>query len=410
MLSEGRDLMMFTCLLAVIASLMPPTGHPQQVAHASSASAWPSPQEERGAPSEMSRMVYYVDPRGSDADPGTSAAPFRTLQRAADAVKAGDTVVARPGIYTGPGRIVSLSRSGTPDAWITFRSERKWGAVIDGQASGTEGWYFGPGVSFVRVEGFEIRNLQEHAFDTYGGGVHDLVIAQNHVHHIGRYCTDTSNGRTGASLGAGTKRVTLDGNVWHDIGRYAPGEQGCSPKTKYYQNHDHGIYVADADDIIISNNLFYNLKRGWAVHRYFSRGGLVSGLLIANNTFVGANPFRPGQIILATPTANLRVENNIFYGPQAAAIYFEDVDFPAGMVRYNLISDGMVRVGRPRGVTFSRNWEWTNAGFAYGSRFQLGSGSPAVDAGLPLREVTRDAEGAPRPRGKGYDLGAYERQ
>ena len=410
MLLEGRDLMMLRCLPAVIASLMPLTGHAQQAGHASSASTGLTAQAERVAGPGTNPVVYYVDPRGSDADPGTRAAPFRTLQRAADAVNAGDTVVARAGIYTGSSRIVSLSRSGAPDAWITFRSERKWGAVLDGQGSGYEGWYFGPGVSYVRVQGFEIRNLQEHAFDTYGGGVHDLVIAQNHVHHIGRYCTDTNNGRTGASLGAGTKRVTFDANVWHDIGRFAPGEQGCSPKTRNYQNHDHGIYVADADDIVISNNLFYNLKRGWAVHRYFSRGGQVSGLLIANNTFVGANPFRPGQIILATPTANLRVENNIFYGPQAAAIYFEDVDFPAGLVRHNLVSDGMMMVGRPRGVTFSKNWEWTDPGFDYGSRFQLGSGSPAVDAGLPLREVTRDAEGAPRPRGRGYDLGAYERQ
>jgi hypothetical protein len=282
--------------------------------------------------------------------------------------------------------------------------------VIDGRESGTEGWYFGPGVAFVRVEGFEIRNVREHAFDTYGGGVHDLVIAHNHVHHIGRNCTDTTNGRTGASLGADTRRVTLDGNVWHDIGRYAPDEQGCSPKTRNYQNHDHGIYVADADDIVISNNVFYNFKRGWAVHRYFSRGGESTGLVIANNTFVGANPYRPGQVILATATANLRIENNIFHGPQSAALYFENLDFPGAMVRNNLVSEGVMLVGRPRGVTLSTNWEWTDPGFAYGSRFKLRAGSPAIDAGLTLREVSRDAAGASRPRGKGYDLGAYELQ
>jgi hypothetical protein len=389
---------------------MPPTAYPQQTASAFWGSAGPLQREVRGAPSAATPRVFYVDPRGSDANSGSSAAPFRSLQRAADVVQAGDTVIARSGIYSGSGRIVSLDRSGTADHWITFRSERKWGAVIDGRDSGTEGWYFGPGVSFVRVEGFEIRNLREHAFDTYGGGVHDLVIAHNHVHHIGRYCTDTSNGRTGASLGAGSIRVTLDGNVWHDIGRYAPGEQGCSPKSRNYQNHDHGIYVADADDIIISNNLFYNFRRGWAVHRYFSGGNQSSGLVIANNTFVGANPYRPGQVILATPTANLRIENNIFHGPQTAALYFEDVSFSHGLVRHNLVSEGSMMVGRPRGVTFSKNWEWTDPGFAYGSHFQLGPGSPAIDVGLPLREVTQDAQGAARPRGKGYDLGAFERQ
>lgn len=397
------------CWLAVIASLMPPTSHAQQAGNLSAAPGNPGEHRVPGVSSGLSRTVYYVDPNGSDANPGTSSAPFRSLQRAADIVRPGNTVVARAGIYTGAGRIVSVNRSGTPAAWITFRSERKWGAIIDGQGRGTEGWYFGPGVSFVRVEGFEIRNLQEHAFDTYGGGVHDLLIAHNHVHHIGRNCTDTSNGRTGASLGAATRRITLDGNVWHDIGRYAPGEQGCYPKTTNYQNHDHGIYVADADDIVISNNLFYNFKRGWAVHRYFSRGRESSGLLIANNTFAGANPYRPGQVILATSTARLRIENNIFYGPRSAAISFENLDFPEGRVRRNLSDAGLI-VGRPRGVTFSRNWEWTDPGFAYGSRFRLGPGSPALDVGLPLSEVVWDAEGTARPQGKGYDLGAYERQ
>jgi hypothetical protein len=388
--------MTIECLLAVIASLMPPSGQAQQPANSSATSARP--------------QVYYVHPEGSDGNPGTGAAPFRSLQRAADVVEPGDTVVARPGIYTGLDRIVSITRGGTESAWITFRSEQKWAAVVDGQGRATEGWYFGPGAAYVRVEGFEIRNLREHGFNTYGGRVHDLVIAHNRIHHIGRNCTDTSNGRTGASLGAGTRRVTLDGNVWHDIGRYAPTEEGCAPQTTNYQNHDHGIYVADADEIIISNNLFYNFRRGWAVHRYFSRGAQASGLLIANNTFVGQNPFRPGQIIVATATADLRVENNIFYGPRSAAIYFENLDFTAAVVRHNLVSDARMMVGRPRGVTFSKNWEWTDPGFDYGSGFQLGAGSPAVDVGLPLKEAARDAAGASRPRGYGYDLGAYERQ
>jgi hypothetical protein len=353
---------------------------------------------------------YYVDPSGSDSGGGTSAAPFRTIQRAADVAGPGDTVLVGPGAYTGSGRVVSITQSGTPGAWITFLSEQKWKAVIDGrEGTSLEGWYFGPGVGYVRVEGFEIRDLYEHAFDTYGGGVHDLLIVQNHVHHIGRNCTDTHNGRTGASLGASSRRVTLDGNVWHDIGRFAPGENGCSPKTEYYQNHDHGIYVADADEIVITNNVFYNFRRGWAVHRYYSRGSVAHGLLIANNTFVGKNPYREGQIILATPTAGLRVENNIFHSPHSAALFFENVRFPGGTVRYNMVSGGVMTVGRPRGLTISRNWERTEPGFVEGSDFRLATDSPAIDAGLPLTEVPHDADGVPRPRGRGHDLGAYER-
>jgi hypothetical protein len=262
-------------------------------------------------------------------------------------------------------------------------------------------------VGYVKVEGFEIRNLHDHGFDTYGGGVHDLVIAGNHVHHIGRNCTDTSNGHTGASLGAGTRRVVFDGNVWHDIGRFAPGERGCSPATEYYQNHDHGIYVADADEIIIRNNVFYNFARGWPIHRYFSRGSLVRGLAIENNTFVGANPYRPGQIILASPTEDLRVENNIFHSPQTAGLFFETRRLSGAVVRSNMIFQGVVRVGGTSGVRFEDNWEGVDPKLT--ADFRLRPDSPAIDVGLRLAGVTHDADGVVRPRGDGYDLGAYER-
>jgi parallel beta helix pectate lyase-like protein/pectate lyase-like protein len=352
---------------------------------------------------------YYVDPKGTDSNPGTSTAPFKTIQRAADRAKPGDTVVVRRGRYTGGERIVSVTRGGAAREWLTFIAEPIGGAVLDGRNGAShEAWYFGPQVSYVLVEGFEITGLQEHGFDTYGGGVHDLVIARNHVHHIGRNCTNTSNGRTGASLGEGTSRVTFDGNVWHDIGRFAPGENGCRPSNENYQNHDHGIYVADADEITITNNVFYNFARGWAVHRYFSRGTSSRGLTIVNNTFVGNNPYRSGQIILATPTAGLRIENNIFYRPQEAALNFENLEFTGASVRGNMIYGAVIKAGRPRGVSFVKNWEQTDPRLVGGTDFRLRSGSPAIDVGLPHPEIIHDADGKPRPRGRGYDLGAYE--
>jgi Right handed beta helix region/Protein of unknown function (DUF1565) len=409
--SESRGRLILGQWLGVVASLVPLTACEDPRVPV------PPPPFEEASPTASSGAVltatgrrYYVDPSGSDSTAGSSTAPFRSIQRAADAARPGDTVLVRPGTYTGSDRIVSLTRSGGPGAWITFRSEQKGRAVLDGRnGASLEAWYFGPGVAYVRVEGFEIRGLREHAFDTYGGGVHEILIVGNHVHHIGRNCTDTSNGRTGASLGAGASRVTLDANVWHDIGRLAPGEKGCFPKTPYYQNHDHGIYIADADDVVIINNVFANFRRGWAVHRYSSRGVATRGLLIANNTFVGENPYRTGQIILAAATAGLRIENNIFHAPREAALYFENLRFPDGTVRYNMVSGGAIKMGRPTGLTITRNWEHTDPGFSSTGDFRLAAGSPALDVGLLLSEVRHDAEGVERPRGRGVDLGAYER-
>ena len=45
--------------------------------------------------------TYYVATTGSDTAAGTSAAPWKTLQKAANAVAAGDTVIVRAGTYAG---------------------------------------------------------------------------------------------------------------------------------------------------------------------------------------------------------------------------------------------------------------------------------------------------------------------
>jgi len=42
---------------------------------------------------------YVVSLQGRDTNPGTREAPFRTIQRAADAAQPGDTVTVREGIY-----------------------------------------------------------------------------------------------------------------------------------------------------------------------------------------------------------------------------------------------------------------------------------------------------------------------
>ena len=41
--------------------------------------------------------IYYVTPDGDDANPGTESQPWRTIQKAADTLVAGDTVYIRAG-------------------------------------------------------------------------------------------------------------------------------------------------------------------------------------------------------------------------------------------------------------------------------------------------------------------------
>ena len=136
--------------------------------------------------------TYYVAPNGSDTNPGTEAAPFATLQHAAGVAVAGDTVLARQGVYNA---LVSPSASGNDAAGpITFASYPGETAVIDGTGLAIPGGQNGlitlRNVSAVIIEGFELRNYATASkkqvpigiFVTGAGAGVQLV--NNHVHDI----------------------------------------------------------------------------------------------------------------------------------------------------------------------------------------------------------------------------------
>src|SRR5271157_4918457 len=123
---------------------------------------------------------FYVSTTGADSNPGTQAAPWRTVQHAADTVRAGGTVNVRGGIYE---ELVSLKASGNAtDGFITFRSYPGETAVLDAQHFAPDGRSAILTIhnqSYVRIEGFEIRNFRtaEHrltplGISVMGGGSH----------------------------------------------------------------------------------------------------------------------------------------------------------------------------------------------------------------------------------------------
>lgn len=80
---------------------------------------------EAGHASALAARTYYVSTTGSDSNPGTSAAPFRTITYAYSKVVAGDTILVRPGTYTDyrAGWALVLDKNGTASAPITLRTE-----------------------------------------------------------------------------------------------------------------------------------------------------------------------------------------------------------------------------------------------------------------------------------------------
>jgi len=362
-------------------------------------------------PGSCANVCHYVDAAaGNDANAGTSAAPWRTLQHAADVTSPGDTVIVNDGVYTGGANVVTIGRSGTATGWLVFRAAHVWGAVIDGQNnSSTVGIEING--NYVRVEGFEVRNTSRYGIDAYGGsesvgGNHDVDVVRNHIHDIGHICTGDVGGIVGVD--AYSDNLVIERNVIHDVGRLGPGEQGCVEPNANWQNHDHGVYHGIGNNVVIRNNVFYNFTHGWAIQRYNGNGAVTTGLTIVNNTFAFPNPWRDGHIIIATGVTNLVIANNIFYQPTTAGVWLDTGGLTNATVSNNISFGAVASTGS--GATLSANLNNTDPQFMNvgGLDFRVAAGSPAIGAGLPLTIVSNDISGAARPATGGYTIGAYE--
>ena len=72
---------------------------------------------------------YYVAPWGNDTNPGTSTRPWRTINKAATTLVAGDSVLIRAGIYR---ESVNPARSGTAALPITYKNYGTEEVVVEG--------------------------------------------------------------------------------------------------------------------------------------------------------------------------------------------------------------------------------------------------------------------------------------
>ena len=95
-----------------------------------------------GTPS-VCAIDYYTAIDGDDSNPGTSESPWQTIQKAANAMLAGDTVIVRAGTYDE--RISTVSAGTSQTNRITFQAE---GEVI------VKGWEISH--AYTTVSGFDI--------------------------------------------------------------------------------------------------------------------------------------------------------------------------------------------------------------------------------------------------------------
>jgi len=245
---------------------------------------------------------FYVSTTGNDSNLGTQAAPWRTVQHAADTARAGSTVNVGGGVYE---ELVTIKASGNAtDGCITFRSNPGETAILDAghfTPSGRQAVLTIHNQSYIKIEGFEIRNFRtaEHrlvplGISVMGAGSH-IELLKNNVHHIeqtfpGRDAPGSGgNGFGIAVYGTDAKtpisELVIDGNEVHHL------KTGSSESLVVNGNVinfriTHNV-VHDNNNIGIDVIGFERTAPDPAVDQ--ARDGLVSGNLVYNITSKG-NP------------------------------------------------------------------------------------------------------------------------
>lgn len=353
--------------------------------------------------------TYYVSTSGSDSNPGTEAAPYKTIAAAYAKASSGDTVLVKPGVYTEfkpEYAQVHLNKSG-----ITVKSQVKWQAILDGGATKqmpldsypTAGgfWISGTGNT---VDGFEIRNQYHEGVINYGS---NSTVTNNHIHHNGNYGDPTSIfGHDGVFSGPGARGGRYVGNYIHNNGRPTCGGNA-------WCNLDHGFYLKGDNELVANNIITNNPANGIQV----AGTDTVSNLSILNNTiaFNGRKPWQ-GGVLLWGQLSNIRIKNNIIYQNNSLGITSYKGHGSGVSIDKNIIfgnSAGVMDLTLA-GSDFSYNLG-SNPNQdplfvgASGGDFGLQAGSPALDKGEAFaQEVPTDFTGKARPEGGAYDLGAFE--
>jgi hypothetical protein len=353
----------------------------------------------------LSAGTYYVAVSGNDTNPGTSSAPFQTLQQAADTALAGDTVVVRDGSYGHRDAVtggdasndeyspVVLHNSGNPSAWITIKSEHQWGAVLDCEML-CDAYINLYNASYVAIQGFVITRGYKEGIHT-NDGAHHIALQGNRFEFIANRWSSSPLGLDGMYTNPNCHDFVIDGNVFHDIGRTNQDWL------------DHGLYLHGWNFTII-NNVFYNIPHGWSIQ---AADGL-SNVLIANNTFAFPNAGgQDGQIMLWNVQTNLTIQNNIFYNPRNYAIARYHSTANSCAIDHNLLYGALGMTSDTSGCAVGAQTggdpSFVNAASAPFD-FHLQANSPAIGSAVRLAAIAADFDGDDRSQLPAVAIGAYE--
>jgi parallel beta-helix repeat protein len=412
-----------------------------------------------------SGYIYYVAPNGKDANPGTEDKPWRSIQKAADTLFAGDTVYIKAGTYEEQIIIKNAGGVGNPITYAAYPGDT---VTVDGTNLDLPRWeglfniYM---VEYIHVSGLRVINAgptlnnpgiqvadarhiviqNNYVYNTSDAGIivwdsHDVVIEHNEVEGA---CYNGFN--ESISIGESDGFEVRYNHVHHSQKEGIDAKDGSS-NGLVYGNHVHdtgavGIYVDAWDkhtfNIEVFGNLVHNVDDdGFAIAS--EEGGLLENIKVYNNiayaNLVGLSMF--DCCAASTPIKDIRIINNTFYDngwdPWGGGILLENPDAQNVTIRNNLCSgnyyfqiavDPRVPAGNytvdhnlihgyqgSEGEIYGDDYVEGNPDFINpaGYDLHLAKDSPAIDRGSPTDAPSVDYDGRSRPYGTGFDIGAFE--
>jgi hypothetical protein len=234
------------------------------------------------APHAARAATYYVATNGTEQGDGSDTRPWPTVEFALGRVGGGNTVIVKPGNYSGGWRL-SSAFSGSQAQPTVVKSEQKWKARLIGSFS--HGIYAADRTHWIVIDGFEIA-----------GALYDGVKLSGDDCTV-RNCWIHNNAQMGCSA-HGHERNAFESNLIEFNGQNI-------------QLH-HGIY-ADGKGLIVRNNVVRN-NAAYGLHLYPA----VSEATICNNLVTG-HSHKAGILIQCPPGGGRnRIVNNTSVNNRAA--------------------------------------------------------------------------------------------
>jgi len=416
--------------------------------------------------------TYYVATNGNDTNQGTEIQPWKTIQKAAATLVAGDTAFIKAGTYN---ERVIIQNSGTLNKYIVFSNYQNDTVVVDGNGiswgGGWNGLFDISDKSYIHIIGFKITNADyggiwvensdniiiedNYTYNTFSSGIgvwnSSYVSIENNEVELA--CND---GEQECITIANSNNCDILINNVHNNGLGTNGGEGIDVKQgshdiNVYQNEVHhlnnrlGIY-ADAWDLhtyninIYQNTIHHCSETGLAVAS--ENGGLIENVNIYNNIiylnkyggielgswsdigFTGEKPIEHIIIINNTCYKNGDYDNGWGFG-----IVIDNPDAKDVIIRNNICSENSAQIAIQQidsGGVVDHNLFYGNntaSGTLYGNdsiignplftdtiayNFHLQNNSPAIDNGSSDNAPSFDFENNTRPLGLGFDIGAYE--